>query len=220
MLRNRTTNLRLRSVEKTKTAYYGTLDHPCRTSELERARQTTTLSFSTAPRPEAQPKPAVNIGPDFVVLATSSYTHAAPGPQLLRRGTKKRNHRSSSTAEPTTGSVTTTNCPPFSRTLRIILHPGSKLQRPALHRTKLHRTKRSRPPPHPSALSLTSESFSMHTRRRVRPPSCSGGGRDLALAALASAAFCLLSAELADLTSFTWDRIVGTRRIFVPRAGE
>lgn len=50
---------------------------------------------------------------------------------------------------------------------------------------------------------LTSESFSMHTSRLVRPPSCSGGGRDLALAALARAPFCLLSAALADRTSFT-----------------
>ena len=50
---------------------------------------------------------------------------------------------------------------------------------------------------------ITSESFSMHTSRLVRPPSCSGGGFDLALAALASAPFCLLSAELADRTSLT-----------------
>lgn len=50
----------------------------------------------------------------------------------------------------------------------------------------------------------------MHARRLVSPPSCSGGGRPLTLAALARTLFCLLSAELADRTSFTWAGRDGT----------
>lgn len=53
---------------------------------------------------------------------------------------------------------------------------------------------------------ITSASFSMHTRRLPSPPSCSGAGLPLDLAARTIALLCFVRAVAADRTSFTCAR--------------